>query len=88
MLKLRNLANEARNKTIQEKKEKGIPHNLGRKEGFRESMETFMNKPVTKEIINLLSLDYTLREIAKMVKCSTKTVQKVKNIVNELKIPT
>lgn len=88
MLKLRNLANEARNKTIKEKKEKGIPHNLGRKEGFRESMETFMNKPVTKEIINLLSLDYTLREIAKMVKCSTKTVQKVKNIVNELKIPT
>lgn len=87
MLKLRTLANEARNKTIKEKKEKGIPNNFGRKEGYRESMESFINKPTTKKIIELLSLNYTLREIAKIVECSTKTVQKVKKIINELKIP-
>lgn len=88
MLKIRKLANDSRNRMIKEKKEKGIPHNLGRKEGYRETMDTFINKPKTKEIINLLSLNHTLREIAKMVQCSTKTVQKVKKIIDELKIPT
>ena len=87
MLKIRKLANDSRNRMIKEKKEKGIPHNLGRKEGYRETMDTFINKPKTKEIINLLSLNYTLREIAKMIQCSTKTVQKVKNIVNQLSTP-
>ena len=60
-------------------------YNFGRKEGYRESMETFINKPTTKEIIELLSLNYTLREIAKIVECSTKTVQKVKNILKNPK---
>jgi hypothetical protein len=87
MLKLRTLANESRNRMIKERKEKGIPHNLGRKEGYRETMETFMNKPITKEIIELLNLSHTLREVAKMVNCSTKTVQKVKDKIKELNIP-
>jgi hypothetical protein len=87
MLKIRKLANDSRNRMIKEKKEKGIPHNLGRKEGYRETMDTFINKPKTKEIINLLSLNHTLREISKMIQCSTKTVQKVKNIVNQLSTP-
>ena len=86
MLKLRTLANESRNRMIKEYKEKGIPHNLGRKEGSQETMETFMNKPTTKEIIKLLKLGHTLREVAKIVKCSTKTVQKVKRKINELNI--
>jgi hypothetical protein len=88
MLKIRKLANDSRNKMIKEKKEKGIPHNLGRKEGYRETMDTFINKPKNKEIIELLSLNHTLREISKLTKCSTKTVQKVKKIIDELKIPT
>ena len=87
MLKLRTLANESRNRMIKERKEKGIPHNLGRKEGYRETMETFMNKPATKEIIELLNLGHTLREVAKIVNCSTKTVQKVKHKIKELNIP-
>lgn len=87
MLKIRTLATESRNKMIKEKKEKGIPHNLGRKEGYRESIETFINKPSTKEIIELLTLGHTLREVSKITKSSTRTVQKVKKIINELKIP-
>ena len=55
MLNFRKLANESRKKIIEDFKEKGIPHNFGRKEGSRESMETFMNKQTTKDIIYLLS---------------------------------
>ena len=85
MLNIRTLAGESRKRLVKNFKEKGIPHNFGRKEGYRESMETFINKPTTKEIIELLSLNYTLREIAKIVECSTKTVQKVKNILKNPK---
>ena len=86
MLNIRKLAGESRKRLIKDYKEKGIPHNFGRKEGYRESMETFMNKPVTKEIIELLSLGHTMREVAEIVKCSTKTVQKVKHKMKELNI--
>lgn len=88
MLEIRKLAVEAKKIKMNDYKENGIPHNFGRKVGSKESRETFMNKPSTKEIIELLTLGHTLREIAKIVKCSTKTVLKVKKIVNELKTPT
>jgi hypothetical protein len=88
MLEIRKLAVEAKKIKMNDYKENGIPHNFGRKVGSKESRETFMNKQTTKDIIYLLSFkDNTLREIAKMVKCSTKTVQKVKNIVNQLSTP-
>jgi hypothetical protein len=89
MLEIRKLAVEAKKKKMKDFNENGIPHNFGRKNGSKESEETFMNKQTTKDIIYLLSFEgNTVRGIAEMVKCSTKTVQKVKNIVNELKNPT
>jgi hypothetical protein len=84
MLNFRKLANESRKKIIEDFKEKGIPHNFGRKEGSVETIETLMNKPKTKDIIYLLSFEYnTLRGIAKMANCSTKTVLKIKNLIKQ-----
>lgn len=84
MLKIRKLANDSRKKIIEDFKEKGIPHNFGRKEGSIETIETLMNKPKTKDIIYLLSFEYnTLRGIAKMANCSTKTVSKIKSLLKQ-----
>jgi hypothetical protein len=82
MLEIRKLAVESKKKKMKDYNENGIPHNFGRKVGSKESMETFMNKQTTKDIIYLLSFDdNTIRGIAEMTKCSTKTVQKVKNLL-------
>jgi hypothetical protein len=82
MLKLRKLANDSRNRMIKECKEKGIPNNLGRKEGYRETMDTFMNKPKNVIIIGLLKeKKYTVRDIIKMSKSSSGTVMKIKKII-------
>lgn len=51
---------------------------LGRKSGSVESTETFMNKPITKEIITLLEQGYSVRKIAKILSISTKTIVKVR----------
>jgi hypothetical protein len=50
----------------------------GRKAGSVESNETFMNKPITKEIINLLEQGYSVRKIVEVLGASSKTIVKVR----------
>jgi DNA invertase Pin-like site-specific DNA recombinase len=53
---------------------------LGRPNGSTESEKRFMEKPKTQQIIKLLEKGRTVREIAAIAECSSKTVQKVKQI--------
>lgn len=53
---------------------------LGRPEGSNESEKRFLDKPRSKEIMKLINKGRTTREIAAILSCSTKTVQKVKVI--------
>jgi DNA invertase Pin-like site-specific DNA recombinase len=53
---------------------------LGRPNGSTESEKRFMEKPKTQQIIKLLEKGRTVREIAAITECSSKTVQKVKQI--------
>jgi len=51
---------------------------LGRPKGSTESEKEFLNKPDSKEIQKHLERDLSIREIAKIVGCSTNKVMKVK----------
>lgn len=53
---------------------------LGRPCGSTESDKRFMKKPKTQQIVKLLQKRRTVREIAAIVGCSSKTVQKVKQM--------
>lgn len=53
---------------------------LGRKVGSTLSDRDFIEKPKSKKIVEYLDKGWTLREIAKQLDCSTKTIQKVKRI--------
>ncbi len=53
---------------------------LGRPNGSTESEKRFMEKPKTQQIIKLLEKGRTVREIAAITECSSKTVQKVKQL--------
>jgi len=55
---------------------------LGRPKGSTETEKEFLNKPDSKEIQNHLERDLSIREIAKIVGCSTNKVMKVKKIVS------
>jgi DNA invertase Pin-like site-specific DNA recombinase len=57
---------------------------LGRKVGSTLSDRDFIEKPKSKKIKEYLDKGWTLREIAKQVDASTKTVMKVKSISNKL----
>jgi len=82
MLKIRKLANDSRNKMIKESKEKGIPHNLGRRDGSKENLETFMNKPKNIQIVKLLNnKKLSIRKIAEITESSSGLVMKVKKIL-------
>jgi hypothetical protein len=52
---------------------------FGRKLGTKEPFEVWIAKPNIVQIANLLKDKLTIRDVAKIVGCSTKTVQKVKN---------
>ena len=54
---------------------------LGRPKGSTESEKEFLNKPDSKEIQNHLERDLSIREISKIVGCSTNKVMKVKKMV-------
>ncbi len=54
---------------------------LGRPKGSTESEKEFLNKPDSKEIQKNLERDLSIREIAKIVGCSTYKVMKVKKLV-------
>jgi DNA invertase Pin-like site-specific DNA recombinase len=53
---------------------------LGRKSGTTETIRKFIDKPKSKKILDYLEKGWTLREIAKQVDASTKTVMKVKTV--------
>jgi DNA invertase Pin-like site-specific DNA recombinase len=55
---------------------------LGRPINSIEDQRTFLNKPKNKKIAEYLNKGWTMREIAKQVDASTKTILKVKKIVN------
>lgn len=81
MLDFRKLAYESKKKKMKECKEKGIKNYFGRKSG-KESIETLINKPKNKKIINLLKTkEFTIREIVKKTNSSLGTVMKLKHIL-------
>jgi len=57
---------------------------LGRKTGTTESKRQFIEKPKSMKILDFVKKEWTLRQIAKQLDVSTKTVQKVKVIAMEL----
>ena len=61
---------------------------LGRKKGTTESKRQFIEKPKSKKILEFIKKEWTLRQIAKQLDVSTKTVQKVKRIGSELNLLT
>jgi DNA invertase Pin-like site-specific DNA recombinase len=59
---------------------------LGRKVGSTLTDRDFIEKPKSKKILEYLEKGWTLREIAKQVDASTKTVMKVKSTATKLQI--
>ena len=59
---------------------------LGRKVGSTLSDRDFIEKPKAKKILEYLDKGWTLREIAKQVDASTKTVMKVKSTALKLQM--
>jgi DNA invertase Pin-like site-specific DNA recombinase len=59
---------------------------LGRKVGSTQSNRDFIEKPKSKKILEYLDKGWTLREIAKQVDASTKTVMKVKSTALKLQM--
>ena len=59
---------------------------LGRKVGSTMSDRDFIEKPKAKKILEYLDKGWTLREIAKQVDASTKTVMKVKSTAHKLQM--
>lgn len=51
---------------------------LGRKVGSTLTDRDFIEKPKSQKILEYLNKEWTLREIAKQLDCSTRTIQKVK----------
>lgn len=59
---------------------------LGRKVGSTLSDRDFIEKPKSRKILEYLQKGWTLREIAKQVDASTKTVMKVKSTAQKLQL--
>jgi DNA invertase Pin-like site-specific DNA recombinase len=59
---------------------------LGRKVGSTLSDRDFIEKPKSQKILEYLDKGWTLREIAKQVDASTKTVMKVKSTATKLQM--
>jgi DNA invertase Pin-like site-specific DNA recombinase len=59
---------------------------LGRKVGSTISDRDFIEKPKSKKILEYLIKEWTLREIAKQLDCSTRTIQKVKKTAIKLQM--
>ena len=55
---------------------------LGRPKGSSENEKKFMDKKTSKEVRKYLDLKLSVREISRLVGCSTTTVQKVKGLVS------
>ena len=59
---------------------------LGRKVGSTLSDRDFIEKPKSQKILEYLNKEWTLREIAKQLDCSTRTIQKVKKTALKLQM--
>jgi DNA-binding NarL/FixJ family response regulator len=53
---------------------------LGRPSNSIEDNKTFLNKPKNKKILEYLNKGWSMREIAKQLDASTKTILKVKKV--------
>ena len=56
---------------------------LGRTKGSVEDLDTFLNKPRTKSIIKYLKRGHSIREVSKLVGCSTSTIVKVRKLLKD-----
>lgn len=66
-------------------KERGV--RFGRKEGFKETNEVFLSKPIVKEIINeLLKTEHTYITLSEKLRCSFQRIQKTWKAVKETDI--
>lgn len=59
---------------------------LGRRTGTSETKRKFIDKPKSKRIMEFLNKGWTVRQVAKQLDVSTKTVQKVRNVGQELEL--
>lgn len=57
---------------------------LGRRSGTSETKRKFIEKPKSKRILEFIDKGWTVRQVAKQLDVSTKTVQKVRNVGREL----
>ncbi|WP_335974106.1 recombinase family protein [Gaetbulibacter jejuensis] len=57
---------------------------LGRRSGTSETKRNFIEKPKSKRILEFIDKGWTVRQVAKQLDVSTKTVQKVRNVRREL----
>jgi hypothetical protein len=71
------LMNEGRKRAM----ERGVV--FGRKEGYREEKDVFMNKPKSKEVIELLKKGKTYKEISDIVGVGEGKISKVKKLLIE-----
>ena len=55
---------------------------LGRKVGTNENIQTFLNKPKSKQIISLLEKGKSVRDISGRLGVSPKTIVKVRKYIN------
>tara|TARA_X000000368_G_scaffold237275_1_gene187382 strand:+ start:287 stop:649 length:363 start_codon:yes stop_codon:yes gene_type:complete len=67
---------------IRIRKEKGLYK--GRQIGTTDSIEKFLNKPKSKDILRDLDNGYGIREISEMRDCSFSTIYKTKRLSEEL----
>lgn len=59
---------------------------LGRRLGTSETKRKFIEKSKSKKILEFIDKGWTVRQVAKQLDVSTKTVQKVRNIGKELEL--
>ena len=78
----RKMIRERQMEGIRIRKEKGLYK--GRQIGTTDSIEKFLNKPKSKDILRDLDNGYGIREISEMRGCSFSTIYKTKRLSEEL----
>ena len=78
MLKIQKLAWIGRQKKVKENLERGLPSGLGRPHNTSETIEQFLNKPISVEIKRMVLEGYTVKNITQSLSVSNKTVTKVR----------
>jgi len=78
MLKIQKLAWIGRQKKVKENLEKGLPSGLGRPHNTSETIEQFLNKPISVEIKRMVLEGYRVKDITQSLSVSNKTVIKVR----------